>query len=163
MARRVFFSFHYSRDAWRASQVRNSWIGKPNRESAGYLDAVQWENLKKKGDEAIKRWINEQFKRTSVTVVLIGAETSKRPWVKYEIKRSFARGNGLLGIYIHRLKNEEKQTDTKGEATFGSIGKDANGDDVYFFQVANTYDWVTDDGRNNLGKWVEEAARKAGK
>jgi len=34
MARKVFFSFHYERDIWRASIVRNSWVTKPDREAA---------------------------------------------------------------------------------------------------------------------------------
>jgi len=38
MARRVFFSFHYERDNWRAGQARNSWVTK-DRESAGFWDA----------------------------------------------------------------------------------------------------------------------------
>ena len=42
MARRVFFSFHYEKDIWRASQVRNSWVTKPDRESAGFWD---WEKI----------------------------------------------------------------------------------------------------------------------
>jgi hypothetical protein len=54
MARRVFFSFHYERDIWRASQIRNSWVTKPDREYAGFWDAASWEEVKKKGDEAIK-------------------------------------------------------------------------------------------------------------
>ncbi len=39
MARRVFFSFHYERDVWRAGQVRNSWVTK-DREEAGFWDAA---------------------------------------------------------------------------------------------------------------------------
>jgi hypothetical protein len=96
MARRVFFSFHYERDVWRASQVRNSWVTKPDREAAGFWDAASWEEVKKKGEEAIKAWIREQLKGTSVTVVLIGTETYKRKYVQYEIEQSCQMGNGLL-------------------------------------------------------------------
>lgn len=39
---------------------------------------------------------------------------------------------------------------------FGSLGKSSNGDDVYFFQIAKTYDWIEDDGYENFGKWIEE-------
>jgi hypothetical protein len=70
MARRVFFSFHYKRDGWRVAQVRNSWVTKPDKEAAGYIDAASWEELERQGDEAIKRWINNQLTGTSVTVVL---------------------------------------------------------------------------------------------
>jgi MTH538 TIR-like domain (DUF1863) len=47
MARRVFFSFHYERDIWRASIVRNSWVTKPDRQAAGFFDASIWEEAKK--------------------------------------------------------------------------------------------------------------------
>lgn len=55
MARRVFFSFHYERDVWRASVVRQSWRTKPDRESAGFFDAGLWEEAKQKGEAASKR------------------------------------------------------------------------------------------------------------
>ncbi len=163
MARRVFFSFHFERDIWRASQVRNSWVTKPDREEAGFWDAAEWEKVKKEGDEAIKRWINKQLDGTSVTVVLIGAEASNREWVKYEVKRSYERGNGMLGIYIHNMKDQSGNKDKAGDSLFGELGKDRSGDPVYFFQHYPTYDWINDDGYNKLGEWVEKAAKKAGK
>ena len=85
MARRAFFSFHYERDVWRVGQVRNCWLTKPDRESAGYWDAAKWEAVKKQGDEAIKRWINNALSGTSVTVVLIGAETNTKKKTYYYI------------------------------------------------------------------------------
>lgn len=163
MGRRVFFSFHKERDDWRANQVRNSWVTKPDRESAGFYDAAEWEEIKKKGQEAIKRWIDKQLEGTSVTVVLIGAETSSREWVKYEIKESHKKGNGIIGIYIHNLKDKNGLTDKKGDDKFGEIDKDKNGNSVYFWQLYPTYDWVNDDGYNKLGDWVEKAAQKAGR
>lgn len=163
MARRVFFSFHYERDIWRASQVRNSWVTKPDREAAGFWDAASWEAVKKRGEEAIKRWINGQLSGTSVTVVLIGKETSSRKWVRYEIQQSYKRGNGMLGIYIHNIKDMFGQKDTKGNNQFGEICKDLYGNSVYFWQLYPTYDWVNDNGYKNLGYWVEKAAKKANK
>ena len=47
-------------------------------------------------------------------------------------------------------------TSPKGNTTFGSLGKDYKGDDVYFYQIAKTYDWIKDDGYNNFGKWIED-------
>ncbi len=72
MARKVFFSFHYERDSWRAGQVRNSNQFNDERCEYGFIDGVDWESIIKQGDEAVKRWINEQLKNTSVTAVLIG-------------------------------------------------------------------------------------------
>ena len=77
MARRVFFSFHYGRDIWRVNQVRQSWVTK-DRETAGFWDASLWEEARKKGDAAIKKMIDDALRNTSVTVVLIGAETAHR-------------------------------------------------------------------------------------
>src|SRR5258708_32469976 len=100
MARRAFFSFHYERDAWRAGQVRNSWVTQ-DRESAGFWDAAAWEEVKEKGGDAVETWIDDQLKGTSVTVVLIGSETSTRAYVSSEIKRSHNQGNGIVVVYIH--------------------------------------------------------------
>ena len=100
---------------------------------------------------------------TSVTVVLIGTKTNTRKWVKYEIKKSYERGNGIVGIYIHNMKDSNGDTDTKGSNKFGAIGQDVNGNSVYFFQLYKTYDWVNGNGYNNLGKWIKEAAKNAEK
>jgi hypothetical protein len=161
MPRKVFFSFHYERDGQRASVVRNSWVTKGD--AAGYIDSASWEEVKGRGETAIKRWIEDQLSGTSVTAVLIGAETSSRDWVKYEIKRSYERGNGMLGIYLHNIKDFESKTDTPGNNQFGEIGQDANGSSLYFWSLYPTYDWVQNDGYRNLGAWVENAAKKAGR
>jgi hypothetical protein len=163
MARRTFFSFHYERDVWRAGQVRNCWVTKPDRESAGFWDAAAWEEVKKKGDGAIEKWIDDQLKGTSVTVVLIGAETSQRQYVGYEIKQSCNKGNGMLGIYIYNMKDSNSKTDTKGSNPFANWHIERDGRKVLLSELYPTYDWVNDDGRNKIGDWIETAAKKAGK
>ncbi|MBL7131567.1 MAG: TIR domain-containing protein [Candidatus Omnitrophica bacterium] len=161
MARKVFFSFHYKNDVWRANIVRNSWVAKDDKEAAGFVDAAEFEEVEKGGEAAIKKWINKQLEGTSVTVVLIGSETSKREYVKFELQKSYEKGNGMLGIYIHQLKDKNGNTTTKGSNQFGEIGKDGNGKSVYFSSDYSCYDWVDDDGYNNMGKWIEAAAKKA--
>lgn len=163
MARRVFFSFHYERDIWRASQVRNSWVTKPDREAAGFWDAAEWEEVKQQGDDAIKRWIDRQMKGTSVTAVLIGTETSQRKWVRYEVRASHQKGKGLLGIFIHNMKDQYGYTATPGNNRFGPIDTDENGEPVYFWQLYPTYDWVLNDGYNNFAEWANNAAGDAGR
>ena len=110
MARRVFFSFHYDRDVWRANQVRNCNVV-AGTDIAGFFDHSEYEDAKKKGREGIERMINRNLKNTSVTVVLIGKETARRPWVRYEIKKSIEQDNGLLGIRINHLKNQHSESD----------------------------------------------------
>ena|ERR1700683_3066123 len=97
--RHLFFSFGYKADIWRASTVRNA--GKVDaRARAGWNDASNWEEAKRKGDAAIRKMIMSGLDGTSVTAVLIGANTASRPWVNFEIDKSLDRGNGLPGIFI---------------------------------------------------------------
>ena len=42
---------------------------------------------------------------TSVTVVLVGSHTCSSQYVQYEIQQSEARGNGLLGIDVSKIKD----------------------------------------------------------
>jgi len=148
MARRVFFSFHYERDVWRASVVRNSWLMQ-EREAAGFFDAGIWEEAKKKGDAAIKAMIDNALKNTSVTAVLVGRYTANRDYVKYEIQKSIARGNGLLGVRIEKIENSRGELDEAGPNPLPSKYK--------------LYRWNADKGYVNFGTWVEEAARAVGR
>ena len=151
----VFFSFHYEKDINRANIVRNSWVIRGNKE-AGFIDKAEFEKIKAKGDKAVYDWIDDQLIGTSVTAVLIGEETCDRKFVRYELQRSYERGNKIIGIYIHNIVDMRTRTKSnKGNTTFGSLGKDAYGNDVYFYQIAKTYDWINDDGYNNFGKWIE--------
>jgi hypothetical protein len=113
MARRVFFSFHYDNDIWRANQVRNSNVV-VGTDVAGFFDHSEYEEAKKKGKEGIQRMILSHLENTTVTVVLIGTQTASRPWVQYEIEKSIARNNGLLGVYIHHLKNQRGEISARG-------------------------------------------------
>ncbi len=147
MARRVFFSFKYKDDVSRAMVVRNSWVTQ-GKEAAGFIDAAEFEKLKRQGDAAIKRWIDSQLKGTSVTVVLVGKNTCNSRWVKYEIEKSIEIGNGLLGIDISKIKDLQGNTSDR----CGQIPKG------YPF-----YLWFKDDGYNNMGDWIEKAAKAAGR
>ncbi len=158
MTKKVFFSFHHDLDVWRANQVRNHNVTK--EDNAGYLDAAEWEKVEKEGDTAVKNWIDDQLKGTSVTVVLIGAKTSTRPFVKYELKQSWKKGNGILGIHIHNLKNQKGEISTKGDTNFGIIFKNSSEDTgKVFTEKFQTYDWVVDNGFDNFGSWIESAAK----
>lgn len=155
MARKIFFSFHYERDAWRAGQVRNSNVVSAE-DRYGFIDAADWESIKKKGDAAIEGWIDDQLKNTSATAVLIGTETANREWVQREIVKSWNRGNGIVGIRIHNIKDQDQKTDAIGRNPFDDFKLP---DGRLLSSLSKTYDWVTDDGRKNLGKWADEAAK----
>lgn len=159
MARQSFFSFRYKKDNWRASIVRNSWVTQ-DRKASGFFDSAEWEEVKKKKDSEIETWIDGQLKGTSVTVVLIGADTAGKKWINYEITSSHKKGNGMLGIYIHKLKDKDKNTTTKGADPFANFTFKNSVGAVVTYPV---YDWVDDDGYTNMGAWIEKAAKAAGK
>ncbi|MCH7534881.1 MAG: TIR domain-containing protein [Bacteroidetes bacterium] len=163
MARRVFFSFHFEHDIWRANQVRNCWVTKPNTEDAGFIDAVDWESIESQGKQAVEEWIDNQLVGTSVTVVLIGYETSSRYYVNYEIVQSIEKGNGFLGVRIHNLKDQDGQTDFQGNNPLDNFSIDVNGHASPLSLVYPTYDWLLDNGYNNIGDWVEDVAQIAGR
>ncbi len=148
MARKVFFSFHYSGDVFRVAQVRNCNVVSGYDKNPFY-DKADWESIKRQGGQVIKNWIDRQLSGTSVTVVLIGKETSTRPWVRYEIERSIELGKGLIGIDISKIKDRDGKTDLTGDNPLPTGYK--------------RYKWNSDNGRANLGRWIEEAARQAGK
>ena len=166
MARRVFFSFHYGEDIWRVNQIRH--VGVPRDwEALPFLDAASWEAVKRKGEAAVTSWIARQLDGTGVTVVLIGSQTADRKYVKYEIQESHRRGNGLLGIYIHGLKNQSQQTSFRGRNPFDGFTVQTQGwlgpTTTRLSSIYPTYDWVLNNGYQNIGGWIEEAARKAGR
>lgn len=156
MARRAFYSFHYKADNWRASQIRNMGIIEGNRP----VSDNDWEEIKRGGDEAIKRWIDDQMKGKSVVIVLIGSKTAGRKWIKYEIKRGWELGKGVLGIYVHNLKDKEGNQSTKGRNPFDDFT--LNG--VKLSKIVKAYDppyttssYVYNYIKENLADWVEKA------
>ena len=115
--RQVFFSFEYNKDNWRANQVRN--MGKVD-ESSTFSDN-DWEEVKEKSDDRIKKWIDEQLKMRSCLVVLVGATTSGRKWINYEIEKAYELNKGIVGIYIHGLKDKDGNQTSKGNNPFYQI------------------------------------------
>ena len=147
MARRVFFSFHY-KYVWKVNQIRSM----PNiigTAAAGFQDASLWEKAKKKGDKEIKRMIDKGLENTSVTVVCVTYGTANRKYINYEIEKSLEKGNGLVAVQIHHLKDQDKQTGSPG-AIPSQI--EANGFKAYKYS-----------NKEALAGWIEEAAKLAGK
>ncbi len=158
MARRTFFSFHYIPDCQRAAQVRNMGLVEGN-EPASDND---WETVTKGGDAAIKKWIADQLTGKSCTIVLIGSRTSERKWVTYEIVKSWNDETGVVGIYIHNLKNLAGEQSSMGSNPFDGVTID--GGKKKLSSVVKAYDppYATSTGvyahiRDNLAGWVDEA------
>jgi len=112
MARRTFFSFHY-KHIWKVNQIRSM----PNitgTAAAGFQDASLWEESKKKGRKHIESMIDKGLENTSVTVVLITYGATNREYINYEIDQSLARGNGLVAVQIHHLKDPNVEGNSPG-------------------------------------------------
>lgn len=143
MARPAFFSFHYQRDIWRANVVRNSGVVIGSA-AAGFHDRSLWEEAKKKSDAAIKKMIDDALIGTSITVVLIGAQSAYRDYINYEINESIKRRNGILGLHIHMIKDKDGHTDYRGAVPSQLVGS-----------KYKVYDWPFDN--NQFSRWIEEA------
>ena len=123
MAKQVFFSFHYDDvKTFRANVVRNHGFTKANGQEAGFFDASIWEDAKRHGADSIKRLINSNLDGTTVTCALIGTETWNRPWVRYEILKSYDQGNALLGVHINSVLDKNTQTFPQGKNPFDYLG-----------------------------------------
>lgn len=154
--RQVFFSFHYVPDNWRVSQIRNIGQIEDNKP----VSDNKWEEVKGKGNQAIQNWIDENLKNRTCTVILIGENTAGRKWIDYEIKKSWDDGKGVVGIYIHNLKNSKGEQSkmginpfehfTVGEKKLSSIVKCYN---PPYSASTDVYNYI----KNNLEKWIEEA------
>jgi hypothetical protein len=155
MARKVFFSFYYKKDVLKVSRIRNSDVVKGRFERSTFLDHADWEKLKKQGDNAVQRWIDDQLVGSTVTCVLIGSETYKRRWVKYEIQKSIERKNAILGIYIHNMKNMDGSTDPIGLNPMEGY-KIGN---TLLTSVAPTFNWENGNGYNNFSSWIDTAVK----
>ena len=153
MKRRVFFSFHYERDAWRAAQIRNAGVV----EGDAPLADNDWESIIRRGNSAIQRWIDDQISGKSCAIVLIGSETADRKWVQYEIKKAWTKKKGLLGIHIHKLKDRSGYQSKRGRNPFygGTFSSIVETYDPPYAASTDVYSCITD----NIAEWIEEAVR----
>lgn len=142
MPRKTFFSFHYEPDVWRAWNVRNSQVVKSDDEAEeGFFDSSVFEASKREGEENLKSFLRNGLKYSSVTCVLAGTKTWARRWVRYEIVHSVLKGNGLLTVDIHGVKNTLGQVSEKGANPLANVGVYRSDGALYFAE------WKD-------GKWV---------
>lgn len=160
--RQVFFSFEYLKDNWRASQIRN--MGKVSKDST--FSDNDWETVKFKTSDNIKKWIDEQMKMRSCIIVLIGSTTSSRKWIRYEIEKAYELKKGIVGIYIHNLKDKSGNQCSKGSNPFYNIftstGERLSRYVECFESVYLTSKYVYDDINDNIERLIENAITKAG-
>lgn len=158
MKRQVFFSFHYSNDNWRASQVRN--MGRVSGEST--FSDNEWEEVKLKSDAMIESWIDNQMAKRSCVVVLIGENTAGRKWINYEIKKAIELDKGIVGIYIHNLKDRLGNQNNQGRNPFDDFKLPRTGRSLSsYIRCYNspffTSNYVYEDIQSNMEELIEYA------
>lgn len=158
MARNIFFSFHFKNDFWRTQQVRN----------IGALDGQrlctpnEWEEVKRKGDAAIEKWIDESLAGKSCVVVLVGSETASRRWVVNEIIKGWNAGKGVLAIRINKLLDTSGNPSVAGSNPFDQIT--LKGGTIGLSKYAKLYTPTGADSKavyasikDNIEQWIEDA------
>jgi hypothetical protein len=158
MARRVFYSFHFEPDCARAARVRNMGVVEANKPATDN----EWEEITGGGAQAIKDWIDEQLNGKSCNVVLIGENTAGRKWIKYEIEASWNANKGVVGVYIHRLKDFDGNQSSKGRNPFDDFTMGES--DTKLSSIVKAYNPPYSDSKDvyayiseNLADWIEEA------
>lgn len=158
MARKIFSSFHYKPDNWRAATVRSIGAIEGNKLATDN----GWESVTSGGDTAIKKWIADQMKGKSCVIVLIGTKTAGRKWINYEIEKGWNDGKGVCGIYVHNLKDNDGNQSTKGTNPFTgfTIGDDkkklctiVKAYDSPYSTSTSVYNHIKD----NIVDWIEKA------
>ena len=162
MKRQVFFSFHYQKDVWRAAQVKNMGIV----DDSSTWSSNDWEQVRRKSDIAISSWIDDEMAMRSCVVVLIGNETYSRKWVKYEIEKAYELGKGIVGVYIDKLRDQNRMQTQRGKNPFDCIyakGKPLSYYVDCFVPGSNNSEQVYSEIKEQLPRYIERAIEKAGK
>ena len=153
--RQIFYSFHFNNDVMRVQQIRN--IGAIDGNAP--VAPNTWEEIKRKGDVAIEKWIDDNMKYKSCVVVLVGSETASRKWVKYEIKKAWQEGKGLVGIYIHNINCPRNGRCRQGENPFSQF-KVGNLNLSEIVTCHNPASWdAYNDIQTSIEGWIEEAIK----
>ncbi|MRS13254.1 MAG: molecular chaperone Tir [Actinobacteria bacterium] len=152
--RQIFYSFHFDNDVMRVQQIRNIGALEDNKP----VSANDWETVMRGGRAAIEKWIDDNMRYRSAIVVLVGAQTANREWVKYEIQKAWADGKGLLGVYVHNINCPRNGRCAKGANPFDQF---TFKDGTKLSALVKCYDPNPSDAygdiASHLESWVESA------
>lgn len=140
----IFISYHYDSDNKIAKEITD--IINTNKIN---IFTVVKENRKEKDAEIIKGWIDEEIKKTRITILLISAKTLDREYVTYELSKSLSNGNTIIPILIDSKENafDEKDIDTI-EKKLNKELPDKN---------LRIRKWFQDNGKENILQWLNES------
>lgn len=138
---KVFISYHYQCDNKVAKEITN--IVNKDRTS---LFTVLQEQVKKNDPESIKRWVDEEIKKTRFTILLISKKTFEREYVSYEITKSRENGNTIIPILIDNEENAFSEEDI--ETLSKKLPKT---------NCKRIRRWIKDCGKENVLQWLNDA------
>lgn len=162
MARKVFFSFHYERDSQRVSQIRECNCISQHFTKSPFLPKSEWEAIQRTDETAVRNWIDKNMNGTSVPILCFWLETHTRPWVKYELEKAHREKGGIVAIDLSSMSTMQNQIDPIG---INPLKKayDSSRTELFNYSNYKTYHWINNEGRNNINKWVENAAQLVGR
>lgn len=136
----VFLSYHYQSDHKIAKEITNL----VNKDRTNMFTVVQ-EKTKRKDPESIKKWVDENIKKTKFTILLISQETLNRTYVSYEIDKSIEHGNTIIPILIDNDDSMSKDEEFKMD--YDKLPKK-------FYKKIRW--WYQECGRDNIINWLNE-------
>jgi hypothetical protein len=103
VARKVYFAFDFD-DLARVETVRQTGkVGLRETIQRGFYDRAVWESRAAKNEAGLMALMREAVKLSSAVCVLVGANTWRSRWVKYEIARALVEERGLLAIHVNGI------------------------------------------------------------
>ena len=111
LKRKVYFAFGFD-DLMRVNNVRQ--IGKigsrEQRNPRTFTDRSIWESRDIKNEENLKNLMRWGVCYSSAVCVLIGTNTWKSRWVKYEIARAVIDQRGMLAVHLNGINHHVRKT-----------------------------------------------------
>jgi MTH538 TIR-like domain (DUF1863) len=109
--RKVYFAFDFD-DLIRVNNVRQ--IGKiaprEQKNLRTFSDRSIWESRNIKNEENLKNLMRQGVRYSSAVCVLVGANTWRSRWAKYEIARAVIDERGLLAVHINSINHHVRKT-----------------------------------------------------
>jgi hypothetical protein len=122
--RMVYFAFDFD-DLIRVNNVRQ--IGKiaprERKNPRTFSDRSIWESRNIKNEENLKNLMRQGVRYSSVVCVLVGTNTWRSRWAKYEVARAIVDERGLLAVHVNSINhNIRKTTDRLGTSPLHMMG-----------------------------------------
>ena len=143
----IFISYHYDSD----NQIAREITEIINTDKINVFSVVR-ENEKKKDDEIIKNWVDEEIKKTRITILLISEKTLDRKYVSYELSKSLLNGNTVIPILIDSEKNAFNEDSIN--LVNKKLDKELSG------RKLKIRKWFQENGKENILRWLNEALEK---